>query len=234
MNTNRLVKFIAVGVVLLLVFPIIAYFVYRPPGRTPFPNEADINAISQVVGEFGSRLKDVPDSSEASLALLIKERGVGVHVVAGKRVLHTADGRDIPIAKGSDGKETVSVREYEAMYVQDELDEQYDIVRHEMSARTVSGVDANLKRFITDRLYQEFTTYTDIVPGKPISGLYPESIRVDSLQKIDDVSYTVKGSLIFTSGTQAPQNGSAGEKPITLSLKKVNRTWLIDDIIGGT
>ncbi|MGB9666349.1 MAG: hypothetical protein ACPL2N_03460 [Candidatus Cryosericum sp.] len=233
MNTNRLVKFIAVSIVLLLIISVGEYLLFRP-ATTPQPNESDVNAIYQVVGEFGARLKDVPDSSDASLALLIKEKGVGVRVVDGKRVLHTADGRDLPIAKGSDGKETVNINKYEASYVQDELNYQHDIVRHEMSARTVSGVDANLKRFITARLYQEFTTYTDIVPGKPVSGLYPGSIRIDSLQKIDDVSYTVKGSLILTSGTQTSQNGSAGEKPITLSLKKVSGRWLIDDVVGGT
>jgi hypothetical protein len=27
--------------------------------------------------------------------------------------------------------------------------------------------------------------------------------------------------------------GNAGETPITLTLKKVNGTWLIDDVTGG-
>jgi hypothetical protein len=233
MNTNRLVRFIVVVIVLFLFISVGAYLLFRP-STTTRPSAADINAIYQVVGEFGARLKDVPDSSEASLALQIKEKGVGVRVVAGKRVLHTADGQDLAITKGSDGKETVGVHEYEAMYLQDELEVQYDILRHEMSARTVAGVDSNLKRLITDRLYQEFTTYADVVPGKPVSGPYPEAIRVDSLQKIDDTSYTVKVSITLMTGTQTTQNGNAGETPITLTLKKVNGIWLIDDVVGGT
>jgi hypothetical protein len=35
-------------------------------------------------------------------------------------------------------------------------------------------------------------------------------------------------------GTQTTQNGNAGETPITLTLKKVNGIWLIDDVVGGT
>lgn len=230
MNTNGLAKFIVVCVVLLLVISAGEYFLFKPSTATQ-PNEADMNAIYQVVGEFGARLKDIPDSSEASLVLQIADKGVGVRVVDGKRVLHTADGRDLAISKTSDGKETVSVNEYEAMYLQDEIDSQYDIVRHEMSAITVAGVDANLKRLITERLYQEFTTYADVVPGKPISGPYPEAIRIQSLQKIDDTSYTVKASIILMTSAQTTQNGNAGETPVTLTLKKVNGTWLIDDLL---
>ncbi len=226
MNTNGLVKFIMVVIVLFLFISVGAYLLFRPSTMTR-PSEADVNAIYQVVGEFGARLKDVPDSSEASLALLIKEKGVGVRVVAGKRVLHTADGRDLAITKGSDGKETVGVNEYEAMYLQDELEIQYDIVRHEMSAHTVAGVDSNMKRLITDRLCQELTTYADVVPGKPVSGSYPEAIRIDSIQKIDDTSYTVKASIILMTSTKS----NAGEIPVTLTLKKVNGTWLIDDLL---
>jgi len=232
-NTNRLVKFIVVGIVLLLLISVGGYFLFKP-ATTQQLSETDVNAIYQVVGEFGARLKDVPDSSEASLALLIKEKGVGVRVVAGKRVLHTADGRDLLITKGSDGKETVDVNEYEARYLQDELDVQYDIVRHEISARTVAGVDANLKRVITNRLYQEFTTYADVVPGRPLLGSYPDSIRIDSVQKLDGTSYAVKGSIVQLQDPYQDWIDSAGEIPITLTLKKVNGTWLIDDVAGGT
>ena len=230
MSTNGLVRFIVVVIVLFLFISVGEYLLFRPSTTSP-PSAADINAIYQVVGEFGARLKDVLDSSEASLALQIKEKGVGVRVVAGKRVLHTADGRDLAITTMSDGKETVGVHEYEAMYLQDELEVQYDILRHEMSARTVAGVDSNLKRLITDRLYQEFTTYADVVPGKPLAGPYPDSIRIDSVQKLDGTSYAVKGNIILVTDTQTASSSSAGEIPITLTLKKVNGVWLIDDLL---
>jgi len=58
MNTNGLVRFIVVGMVLLLVISVGIYFLFKPSTTSP-PNEADINAIYQVVGEFGARLKNV-------------------------------------------------------------------------------------------------------------------------------------------------------------------------------
>jgi hypothetical protein len=58
MNTNGLVRFIVIGIVLLLVISVGEYFLFKP-SATILPNAADINAIYQVVGEFGARLKDV-------------------------------------------------------------------------------------------------------------------------------------------------------------------------------
>ena len=58
MNTNGLVRFIVMGIVLLLVISVGEYFLFKP-SATILPNAADINAIYQVVGEFGARLKDV-------------------------------------------------------------------------------------------------------------------------------------------------------------------------------
>jgi hypothetical protein len=233
MKTPKSVRIVAV-IMLLAVAVSAGIYLLQRRSAAYARDEADIHAIYHVVGEFGARLKDVPDSSETSLALLIKEKGVGVRVVAGKRVLHTADGRDLIIAKWNDGKETVSIHEHEAMDIQDALDIQYDAVRHEMSAITTAGIDANLKRLITDRLYREFTTYADVVPGKPASGPYPEAIRIDSLQKVDDTSYTVKANIFLMTDPHATQSGNAGETPVTLTLKKVNGAWLIDDVAVGT
>jgi len=58
MNTKGLVRFIVIGIVLLLVISVGEYFLLKPSTTTP-PSAADINAIYQVVGEFGARLKDV-------------------------------------------------------------------------------------------------------------------------------------------------------------------------------
>jgi hypothetical protein len=65
-----------------------------------------------------------------------------------------------------------------------------------------------------------------------MSGPYPESIKIDSVQKLDDMSYAAKGDILLTTGNQILR-GNAGVEPITLTLKKVNGTWLIDDVTGG-
>jgi len=228
MNTNGLVRFIVVGMVLLLVISVGIYFLFKPSTASP-PNEADINAIYQVVGEFGARLKNVPDSSAQSVTERIAMEGIGVNVVKGIRVFHTEDGRNIRIDKMPDGEEVVVIRELEATPLKDALEEQTGIVRSAMYSQTSAAVDSNLKRLMTDRLYNEFTTYADVVPGKPMSGPYPESIKIDSVQKLDDMSYAAKGDILLATGNQTLR-GNAGEKPITLTLKKVNGTWLVDDV----
>jgi hypothetical protein len=161
MNTNGLVRFIVVGMVLLLVISVGMYFLFKPSTTSP-PNEADINAIYQVVGEFGARLKDV-----------------GL----------------------SDSKQNI-----------------------------ITAVDFNLKRLITNRLYQEFVQDTSKVPGRTVSSPWPERIEIDSVQKLDGTSYTVNGKIIGMTSVEMTHGGNAGETPITLTLKRVNGTWLIDNV----
>ena len=162
MNINGLVRFIVVGMVVLLVISVGMYFLFKPSTTSP-PNEADINAIYRVVGEFGARLKDV--------GLIAPDQDV------------------------------------------------------------ITAMDFNLKQLITDRLYQAFVQDTSRIPGRAASSSpWPEGIEIDSVQKLDNTSYTVNGKIIMMTSLQAAEGRNAGEKPITLTLKKVNGTWLVDDV----
>ena len=164
MNTKGLVRFIVIGIVLLLVISVGEYFLLKPSTTTP-PNPADINAIYQVVGEFGARLKDV--------------------------VITTSD------------------------------------------QNVITAVDFNLKQLITDRLYQVFVQDKIRIPGRYVSSPWPERIEINSIQMLDSGSYTVHGSQVVMTDDTVAHGGNAGEEPITLTLKKVNGVWLIDDVIGG-
>ncbi|MCX6097169.1 MAG: hypothetical protein NTZ77_01595 [Caldiserica bacterium] len=164
MNTNGLVKFIVVVIVLLLAISVGAYLLFRPSTMTP-PSAADINAIYQVVGEFGARLKDVDIN---------------------------ASDQDI-----------------------------------------MTAVDFDLKQFITDRLYQVFVQDKIRIPGRYVSSPWPERIEINSVQMLDSGSYAVHGSQVMMTDDTVAHGGNAGEEPITLTLKKVNGIWFIDDVIGG-
>ena len=164
MNTKGLVRFIVIGIVLLLVISVGEYFLLKPSTTTP-PNPADINAIYQVVGEFGARLKDV--------------------------VITTSD------------------------------------------QNVITAVDFNLKQLITDRLYQVFVQDKIRIPGRYVSSPWPERIEINSIQMLDSGSYTVHGSQVVMTDDTVAHGGNAGEEPITLTLKKVNGIWLVDDVIGG-
>lgn len=229
MNTNRLLKLIAVGVVLLAV-SVGGYFLYRK-AATSSQNKADISAIYQVVDEFGAGLKDVPDSSRQSVALKVAASDVGVRIVNGVRVFHVRDGLDIPIFKTSDGKnETISINSYEAIYLKMAPDWAASRILNEMNSATVAALDSKLKQLITDRFYQAIKNNPSIIPGKPVSGPYPESIEVDSLKKTDNASYMAKGVMNMVTSDAS----SAFVKVITLTVKSVNGIWLVDDIVVET
>ncbi|MFZ2414102.1 MAG: hypothetical protein WAW16_07780 [Candidatus Cryosericum sp.] len=165
MGTNGLVRFIAVGIVLLLVMSVGAYLLFRP-STTTRPSDADINAIYQVVGEFGARLKDVDiDASDQDI---------------------------------------------------------------------ITAVDYNLKQFITNQLYQAFVQDKIRIPGRYPSSPWPERIEINSVQMLDSASCTVHGSQVMMTDDTVAHGGNAGKTPITLTLKKVNGIWLIDDVVGGT
>jgi hypothetical protein len=164
-NINRLVKFIVVGIVLLLLISVGGYFLSKP-ARTQQLSETDVNAIYQVVGEFGARLKDV--------------------------VITTSD--------------------------QDMM----------------TAVDVNLKQLVTDRLYQVFVQDKARIPGRYVSSPWPERIEINSVQMLDSGSCTLHGNQVLMTSDNVAHGGNAGEEPITLTLKKVNGTWLIDDVAGGT
>ncbi len=164
MSINGLVKFIAVGIVLLLVMSVGAYLLFRAP-TTARPSEADINAIYQVVGEFGARLKDVDID---------------------------APDQDI-----------------------------------------MTAVDYNLKQFITSELYQVFVHDKIRIPGRYMSSPWPERIEINSVQMLDSGSCTVHASQVMMTTDNVAHGGNAGEEPITLTLKKVNGIWLIDEVTGG-
>jgi hypothetical protein len=239
MTTNGLVRFIVMGIVLLLVISIGGYFLFRP-STTPPPNEAVINAIYQVVGEFGARLRNVPTDTLQSLEALAAKKGIGVHVVNGVKMFRMKDGQDLPIALGMDGKDYVSDHG-ESSSLKTMLEWQLGLpVGGEVSSSAeedsgqllppIPAVDSNLRRLITDHLYQKFAQDTSTIPGKPAEGPWPDRIQIDSVQKLDNTSYTVNGKIILMTSLQTAEGGNAGEKPITLTVKNVNGIWLIDDV----
>ena len=224
MNTNGLVRFIVVGMVVLLVISVGMYNLYKPSTTSP-PNEADVNAIYQVVGEFGARLKDVPNEDPRPLATRAAEAGIGVFVVNGEKVFYAKDGQAYKMVLLSDNKSY-------AVSIGGDLRDPDNLLAAQLDLGTTEKIDANLKQFITDKLYQKFMKDTTTVPGKPADtkAPWPDTIEIDSVQKLDNTSYTMNGKIILMTSLQAAEGGNAGVEPITLTLKKVNGTWLVDDV----
>jgi hypothetical protein len=241
MNTNGLVRFIVVGMVLLFVISVGMYYLYKPSTASP-PNEADINAIYQVVGEFGARLRNVPNDTLRDLEDLAAKKGIGVHTVNGVKLFRLNDGTDLEMTKSSNGSDDVVGKYNEVISLKTALQWQLGLPitgeavssADEDSGKplpTIQAVDSYLRRLITDRLYQAFVQDPSTIPGRPAEGPWPDGIQIDSVKRLSSTSYTVVGKVILMTSAQTATGGVAGQNPITLTLKKVNGTWLIDDLL---
>jgi len=162
-QTKRTTVISIITIVLIVAIGILAGC--TPKATTSSQNAADINAIYQVVGELGARLKDV--------GLIAPDQDV------------------------------------------------------------ITAMDFNLKQLITDRLYQAFVQDTSRIPGRVGSSPWPEGIEIVSVQRLDNGSYTVVGNQIMMDSDALAHGGNDGETPITLTFKKINGVWLIDDVVGG-
>ncbi|RIE10210.1 hypothetical protein SMC3_07330 [Candidatus Cryosericum hinesii] len=243
MNTKGLVRFIVIGIVLLLVISVGGYSLYRALVASS-RDKADVNTIYQVVGEFGARLRNIATYPLHDLEDLAAKEGIRVRTVNGIKVFHTKDGRDLEMSTTSDGSDCV-VDHGEVMLLKSALQWQLNLPitgeiassaedTSEQYLSTKQAVDANLKELITDRLYQAFVRDPSTIPGRSAYGEWPDEIRIDSIQKVDDTSFSVSANVIFVTSVQTARGrGTTWKKPITLTLKKVNGTWLIDDVTGG-
>lgn len=237
---NRLARFVIVGMVLLLILSVVGYFLFRAPTQSS-PNAADVNAIYQVVGEFGAHLKNIPTYPLQDLEEMAAKEGIGVRTVNGIEVFHTKGDGDLAMSTTVDGSECVQTHG-EALSLKSALEWQLNLPvtrgtspnPENHSAQylsTAQAVDANLKEFITDRLYRVFAQDPSSIPARSGYGEWPEEIRVGTMRKVDDTSYSVSATIVFATSVQtARSQGTTWEKPVTLALKKVSGRWLIDDV----
>lgn len=241
---DRLARFVIVGIVLLLMLCVAGYFWFRAPTRS-LPSSADVNAIYQVVSEFGARLKNIPAYPLHDLEEMAAKQGIGVRTVNGIKVFHTKDDGDLAMSTTSDGSECV-LTHGESLSLKSALEWQLNLpVTSEIhpnpenhSAQylsTAQAVNTNLREFITDRLCRVFVQDPSSIPARSGYGEQPDEMRVDAVQRIDDASYSVSATIIFSTNVQtARSHGTTWKESVTLTLKKVNGKWLIDDVAGGT
>ena len=236
---SGLLRFIVVGMVLLLAVSVGAFLLFRAPA-TPPQDPADVNAIYQVVGEFGARLKDVPNDSLQDLETMAAKENIGVRMVNGVEVFHTRDGRNLELVRSSDSSRAVRYGN-ETLTLESALRWELSLAAGSQTTLSagddslpymppIPAVSINLKRLITPKLYQADVADASIIPGRPVAGPWPDGIQIDSMQKLDSVSYLVTGKIILMTNRQAVEGGSAGARPVTLTVRKVDGTWLVDEV----
>jgi hypothetical protein len=95
------------------------------------------------------------------------------------------------------------------------------------------SIEDNYKGFLTDKLLNEYLNEPRKAPGRLVSSPWPEGIEIESIERINDSEYLVKGIIIEKTSEEEEHGGFAAKRPITLKVIKTAGKWLIDDIAIG-
>ena len=87
--------------------------------------------------------------------------------------------------------------------------------------------------YITTGLLKKWQEAPEEAPGRMVSSPWPERIEITSLEKLADDIYEVKGEIIEITSAEKENGGFAAKRQITLLVKKIGDTWLIDTVILG-
>jgi len=88
--------------------------------------------------------------------------------------------------------------------------------------------------YVTDELLAKWQNDPEHAPGRTVSSPWPERIEIVSVEKIADDSYQVTGNIIEVTSTDLEKEDVANRIPITLTVKKFENGWLIDEVSFGS
>lgn len=93
-------------------------------------------------------------------------------------------------------------------------------------AEIVSGeMDENYSDLVSPALLEQWKADPFNAPGRLTSSPWPDRIEVDSVSKVSEDAYEVKGKIMdMTSG------GVSGERPVTVTVKRGGDGWRIDGV----
>ncbi|MEQ8196610.1 MAG: hypothetical protein ABRQ27_01135 [Clostridiaceae bacterium] len=101
-------------------------------------------------------------------------------------------------------------------------------------ADTVSkSLEENYGDFVSADLLGKWKNDPSNAPGRMLSSPWPDRIEVESVEKISDGLYEVKGQIIEITSVEQEKGGAAAKRSITLKVKKVDDKWLIDAVTLG-
>ncbi len=94
----------------------------------------------------------------------------------------------------------------------------------DIQAEVIAG---HYSYYATSDLIKKWQKDLSIAPGRRTADPWPEKIEVDTLEKLEDGSYVIKGRLIERTSNPEAKNGIAGEYPLEITAKKINDRWMI-------
>ncbi|MHB8280613.1 MAG: hypothetical protein ACYDIA_23660 [Candidatus Humimicrobiaceae bacterium] len=91
----------------------------------------------------------------------------------------------------------------------------------------------NYGNLVSQALIKEWINDPPNAPGRLTSSPWPDRIEILSTEKLSEDTYEVKGEIIEITSVEKMSGGVAAKRPITLALKKIENSWLIDDVTLG-
>ena len=85
--------------------------------------------------------------------------------------------------------------------------------------------------YVSPELIEKWVNDPLNAPGRLTSSPWPDRIEILSIVKLSDLKYEVNGKIIEITSTEQENDEFANKRPITLIVKKLNKQWLIDNVI---
>lgn len=102
------------------------------------------------------------------------------------------------------------------------------------SPNTVSkSIRENYGSFLSPALLNKWQSDPKKALGRMVSSPWPDRIEILKMEKTSDSVYKISGEIIEISSTEKTEGGIAAKQPVTLTVKKINNRWLIDEAATG-
>jgi len=91
----------------------------------------------------------------------------------------------------------------------------------------------NYGEFVSKALIEKWISDPLNAPGRLTSSPWPDRIEILKVEKISQAEYKVNGEIIEITSVEKESGGVAAKRSITLTVRKINDNWLIDDVLLG-
>jgi hypothetical protein len=91
----------------------------------------------------------------------------------------------------------------------------------------------NYSNFISPTLLANWQSDPGRALGRLVSSPWPDRIEIGTVVKISATAYQVTGKIVEITSVEKMNGGSAAKRPVSLTVKKINTLWLIDEATAG-
>lgn len=93
-----------------------------------------------------------------------------------------------------------------------------------------SNVRENYADYVSEELLDKWIKDPLEAPGRLTSSPWPDRIEIESIDKISEREYEVKGSIIEVTSTDIEKGTFSAKRPVVIKVVKENDLWLIDEV----